>query len=153
MQNIYSQLPCTEIWTKGEMLLIFEQLKYAIDSKLLVDKKLISVICKQLLCVLTDVEMYAINSCKNMNAFAQFNWYYCDVVGNVSYLAEREEDNYCFLRFNTFNNFESKDASICAEVRMWLNALLNDAVGFSGAGSKYRNAYLLSLRTTLSSYL
>jgi hypothetical protein len=146
LNQIYQQIPCTEIWTKGELLIIIEQIKYSIESKLLADKKLQEVICKQLLNVLDDIEGYAKDECKNKNAAAGFDWYFCDVVGNVSYLAERADMNFCFLRFNTFNNVESSDESICQEVRMWLNSLLNDAVAFSGKGSKHRNIYLGDLR-------
>lgn len=149
LYNIYQQIPCTEIWTKSELLIIIEQIKYSIESKLITDKKLQEVICKQLLSVLNDVEGYAIDSCKNKSKSAVYDWYFCDVVNNVSYLAEREDMNVCFLRFNTFNNVESADESICEEVRMWLNALLNDAVGFSGKGSKHRNIYLGNLRKSI----
>lgn len=146
LYKLYLQTPCTEIWTKSDLVIIVEQIKYSIDSKLIADKKLQEVICEQLLQVLADIEAYAIDGCKNKNAHATFDWYCCDVVGNVSYLAEREDRNFCFLRFNTFNNFESSDESICNEVRMWLNSLLNEAIGFSGKGSKYRNIYLGNLR-------
>jgi transcriptional regulator with XRE-family HTH domain len=149
LYKIYQQTPCTEIWTKGELLIIIDQLKYSIESKLITDKKLQDVICKQLLQVLDDIEGYAIDGCKNKNASAVYDWYFCDVVGNVSYLAERSDMNFCFLRFNTFNNIETSDESICSEVRMWLNSLLNDAVGFSGKGSKYRNIYLANLRRSI----
>ena len=149
LYNIYQQIPCTEIWTKGDLLIIIEQIKYSIESKLIADRKLQEVICKQLSSVLDDIESYAIDGCKNRNTSSVYEWYFCDVVGNVSYLAEREEMNLCFLRFNTFNNIESSDESICNEVRMWLNSLLNDAVGFSGKGSKHRNIYLGNLRNTI----
>lgn len=153
LYNIYQQIPCTEIWTKGELLIIIEQIKYSIESKLLADKKLQEVICKQLLNVLDDIEGYAKEECKNNNTTASFDWYFCDVVGNVSYLAERADMNFCFLRFNTFNNVESSDESICQEVRMWLNSLLNDAVAFSGKGSKHRNIYLGGLRNIIQNLL
>ena len=149
LHHVYQQIPCTEIWTKSELLIIMEQIKYSIESKLLADKKLQEVICKQLLAVLDDIEGYAKEECKNQNASAIFDWYFCDVVGNVSYLAEREDINFCFLRFNTFNNVESSDENICQEVRMWLNSLLNDAIAFSGKGSKHRNIYLSNLRNSI----
>lgn len=151
LYELYEQVPSAEIWTKSELLIIVDQLRYAIESKLLADKKLQRLICDQLLQVLNDIEGYAIEGYKNKLHNAVFEWYFCDVVGNVSYLAEREMDDFCFLRFNTFNNFESSDESICSEVRMWLHSLLNDAVGFSGQGSKHRNIYLQNVRTNIQS--
>jgi hypothetical protein len=149
LNGIYEQINCTEIWTKAELLIIIEQLKYSIDSNLLIDKKLIQVIIEQLLQVLVDIENYALNT--NKNNKASFDWYYCDVVGNVSYLAELNKGNACFLRFNTFNNFESTDDNICTEVKQWLQSLLNDALGFSGHAGKHRNIYLQNVRNAIMS--
>ncbi|MEO6583009.1 MAG: hypothetical protein ABIO05_01720 [Ferruginibacter sp.] len=49
LHKVYQQIPCTEIWTKSELLIIIDQIRYAIESKLLIDKKLQKVICEQLL--------------------------------------------------------------------------------------------------------
>ena len=142
----YMQMPCTEIWTSSDALIIIDQLKYAIESKLIPDKKMQHVICNQLLKVFEDIEKYARDGYKTPEKKAAYNWYACELVGNVSYLAEREDMSVCFLRFNTFNSFESYDKNICKEVRLWLDALLNDSVGFTGHGSKHRNIYLASVR-------
>jgi hypothetical protein len=153
LYRLYQQIPSTKIWTKSELLIIVDQLRYAIESKLISDKKLQGIICQQLLEVLNDIEGYAIDGIKNKIYNTAYDWFYCDVVGNVSYLAEREDNDYCFLRFNTFNNFESSDSSLCTEVRMWLNSLLNDAVGFSGQGSKHRNIYLENVRRNIQTLI
>ncbi|MEO6583008.1 MAG: hypothetical protein ABIO05_01715 [Ferruginibacter sp.] len=101
--------------------------------------------------MLEDIEGYATESSKNKIYNASFDWYFCDVVGNVSYLAELPQSRVCFLRFNTFNNFESSDEGLCNEVSLWLESLLNDAVGFSGQGRKHRNIYLQNVRQNIES--
>ena len=146
LYELYQNIPCLEIWNNSDTLIILEQMRYAFANNLVTDKKLKQAICDQLMLVLHDVEGYAINKTKNKESSASFDWHYCEVVSNVSYLATLENSQACFLRFNTFNNLESADANICHEVNTWLQSLLKESVGFSGQGSNMRNKYLLSLR-------
>lgn len=146
LYEVYQIIPCLEIWNNSETLIILEQMRYAFTNNLVTDKKLRQEICNQLMLVLHDIEGYAISKAKNKEVLATFDWHYCEVVNNVSYLATLENSQACFLRFNTFNNLESGDANICREVDNWLQSLLKESVGFSGQGSNMRNKYLLSLR-------
>jgi hypothetical protein len=142
LYKIYQSIPCVEIWTKSHLLITVDQIRYAAESHILKDKKLGQLLCEQLIATLKDIESYAVRSSKTEDGKTLFDWYFCDVVGSVTYLAETAEKRFCFLRFNTFNNFQSDDESLCKEVDMWLQSLLNDATGFSGHASKQRNIYL-----------
>ncbi len=146
LYEVYQNIPCLEIWNNSDTLIILEQMRYAFTNNLVADKKLRQEICNQLMLVLHDIEGYAISKAKNKESLATFDWHYCEVVNNVSYLATLKNSQACFLRFNTFNNLESGDANICKEVDNWLQSLLKESVGFSGQGSNMRNKYLLSLR-------
>lgn len=148
LNKTYCTIPTLEIWTKGNLLITIDQIKSAYESQLLKDRKLTHTICDQLLLTLDDIEQYAINSYKTTNS-ATFDWYECDVVGNVAYLAETPLRNISFLRFNTFNNITSEDSGICKEVEMWMQFLLNNSTGFSGHGSKQRNNYLQRVRNRI----
>lgn len=99
--------------------------------------------------MLNDIESYAIQRSKNTRENISFEWYQCDVVGNVTYLADTPGKQYSFLRFNTFNNFQTDDKQLCEEVDMWLHALLNNSTGFSGQGSRQRNLYLQHTKQTI----
>lgn len=149
LHKTYSTIPCMEIWTKSYMLITPDQLRYAFESDLIKDNQLGKTICDQLLLTLDDIETYAIQKSKSNKISVPFDWYQCDVVGNVSYLATTAHYKYCFLRFNTFNNLQSDDEQLCSEVDMWLQSLLNNASGFSGHGSKQRNIYLRDARQTI----
>ncbi|GAC1597238.1 MAG: hypothetical protein NVS3B19_19620 [Ginsengibacter sp.] len=151
LHKIYSQIPCLEIWTKSYLLITPDQLKYAYESQLIKDKSIAKLICDQLVETLNDIEGYAINKSKSRNSIVPFDWYQCDVVGNVSYLADASDHQYCFLRFNTFNNLQSNDEHLCREVEMWLTSLLNNSTGYTGQGSKHRNIYLDSARKNIES--
>jgi len=146
MYEIYQDIPCVEIWNSSATLISLDQIRHAFENNMITDKRLRQTICDQLMLVLHDVEGYAIHSCKQGESKPPFEWYYCDVVSNVAFLADMEDSRACFLRFNTFNNMKSTDESICDEVDFWLQFLLNESVGFSGQGSHLRNKYLLSLR-------
>ncbi|MGI8584485.1 MAG: helix-turn-helix domain-containing protein [Chitinophagaceae bacterium] len=142
LYKIYQSIPCVEIWTKSHLLITIDQIRYAAESHVLKDKNLGRLLCEQLIATLNDIESYAVKSSKTEDGKTLFDWYFCDVVGSVTYLAETAEKRFCFLRFNTFNNFQSDDELLCMEVDMWLKSLLNDATGFSGHASKHRNIYL-----------
>ena len=147
LYNNYQNIPSTEIWTKSYLLITPDQIKYAQESQLIKDSGLGKIICDQLLSTLTDVEKYAVKRTKKNDV--PFEWYQCDVVGSVTYLVETLEGKNCFLRFNTFNNFQTTDDKVCKEVQMWLNSLLNNSTGFSGHGSRQRNIYLQNARKTI----
>lgn len=149
LHKAYSTIPSVEIWTKVNLLITIDQIKSAYESQLLKDKELARTICDQLLLTLDDIEQYAINGYKTTPS-ATFDWYECDVVGNVAYLAESPLRKISFLRFNTFNNFTTEDAGICKETAMWMQFLLSNATGFTGHGSKQRNSYLLNARGRIS---
>lgn len=142
LYKIYQLIPCVEIWTKSHLLITIDQIRYAAESHILKDKNLGRLLCEQLIATLNDIESYAVRSSKTEDGKILFDWYFCDVVGSVTYLAETAEKRFCFLRFNTFNNFQSDDEPLCNEVDMWLQSLLTDATGFSGHASKHRNIYL-----------
>jgi hypothetical protein len=149
IHKTYMAMPSLEIWTKSYLLITPDQIKYANESKLIKDAALGRVICDQLLATLSDIESYAIDRSKNTKTNIPFEWYQCDVVGSVTFLADTPEKQYSFLRFNTFNNFQTDDAQLCKEVEMWLLSLLNNATGFSGHGSRQRNLYLHDARKTI----
>lgn len=149
IHKTYLTIPSLEIWTKSYLLITPDQIKYAYESKLIKDPKLGNVVCDQLLATLADIEGYAIDRSKSKKADVSFEWYQCDVVGSVTFLADTPEKQYSFLRFNTFNNFQTDDAQLCKEVQMWLLSLLNNATGFSGHGSRQRNLYLHNARKTI----
>ncbi len=142
LHKIYQAIPCVEIWTKSHLLITIDQLRYAAETHALKDKKLGRLLCEQVVAALNDVETYAIRSSKTEDGNALFDWYFCDLIGSVTYLAETAEKKHCFLRFNTFNNLQSDDEALCGEVDMWFQSLLNDATGFSGHASKHRNTYV-----------
>jgi transcriptional regulator with XRE-family HTH domain len=146
LHKIYLNIPSVEIWTKPHLLIIMDQIRYVKESGLLKDKGLAEMICNQLEAVMDDVELFAIQRSKSATENISFDWYHCDVVGNVAYLAETGTKNFCFLRFNTFNHFQTDNEALTREVRLWLDSLLNDATGFSGQGSKHRNVYLQKTR-------
>lgn len=148
LHTSYLALPSTEIWTKSQLLITFDQLKNAYESHLLKDRSMALLICDQLLQTLDDVEQYAVQGNKGTTS-ALFDWYECDVVGNVAYLAETAHSKISFLRFNTFNNFTSEDAGLYQEVNTWLQFVMMNATGFTGHGSKQRNDYLQKSRNSV----
>lgn len=145
----YLAVPSLEIWTKSNLLITPEQVQYVHESRLLKDAAFGKVICDQLLAALSDIESYAISRSKSKKENIPYEWYQCDVVGSVTYLADMPEKQYSFLRFNTFNNFQADDENLCKEVEMWLLSLLNNSTGFSGHGSRQRNLYLYNARQVI----
>jgi hypothetical protein len=142
MHDLYQQIPSVEIWTKTSLLNTLEQIKYAAEAGIITDKKLGRIICTQLRDVLSDIEVYAINHSKQGNTEVLFDWYFYDIIGTITYLAEMDGRMATYIRFNTFNTIREENGPLCTEVKHWLNSLIQDATGFSGQGSVQRNKYL-----------
>lgn len=142
MHDLYQQIPSVEIWTKTSLLNTLEQIKYAAEAGIITDKKLGRIICTQLRDALSDIEVYAINHSKQGNTEVLFDWYFYDIIGTITYLAEMDGRMATYIRFNTFNTIREENGPLCTEVKHWLNSLIQDATGFSGQGSVQRNKYL-----------
>ena len=142
MHELYLQIPSVEVWTKTSLLNTLEQIKYAAEAGIITDKKLGKLICSQLRDAIGDIELYAVNRSKQSNNEVLFDWYFYDIIGTITYLAEMDERLVTYIRFNTFNTICEENGSLCIEVKHWLNSLIQDATGFSGQGSVQRNKYL-----------
>lgn len=142
MHTLYQQIPSTEVWTKTSLLNTLEQIKYAAEAGIIKDKQMGRIICTQLRDALGDIEVYAINKSKQLNSEILFDWYFYDIIGTITYLAEMDGRFTTYVRFNTFNTIREENGPLCIEVKHWLDSLVQDATGFSGQGSVQRNKYL-----------
>ncbi len=143
MHELYLQIPSVEIWTKTSLLNTLEQIKYASETGIITDKKLGRIICAQLRDALSNIEVYAVTRKKQAdNNSSLFDWYFYDIIGTITYLAEMDGRLAGFVRFNTFNTIQEENGPLCNEVSHWLQSLIQDATGFSGQGSVQRNKYL-----------
>jgi hypothetical protein len=142
LHDLYQTIPSVEIWTKTSLLNTLDQIRYAAEAEIITDKAVGKLICSQLRAALSDIELYAINRKKSANSKATFDWYFYDIIGTITYLAEMDGELETFIRFNTFNTIEESNGPLCTEVKHWLENLMKDATGFSGQGSVQRNKYL-----------
>ncbi|MBY0476477.1 MAG: hypothetical protein K2Q24_02440 [Chitinophagaceae bacterium] len=142
LHQLYQTIPSIEVWTKTSLLNTLDQIRYAAEAKIITDKTLGKLICSQLRSALSDIEVYAINRNKSNEKEVSFDWYFYDVIGTITYLAEMDGQLGTYIRFNTFNTIQEDNGPLCTEVKHWLHNLIQDATGFSGQGSVQRNKYL-----------
>lgn len=142
LNRIYLEIPSTEIWAKNSIHGSLEQIRYAYEAGYINDKALAEEIVGQLRYCLTDMNMYAMSSKKTIDAAHTFNWYNCDVLGTIAYLAEMNGSMACFNRFNTFNFLRTEDPNYCEQTKLWTQSLMRKSVSFSGQGEKHRNKYI-----------
>lgn len=141
LNQIYLEIPSTEIWAKDTVHGTIEQVRYAFEAGYITDT-LAKQVIEQVRYCLTDMNMYAISSKKTIDPNHTFNWYNCDVLGSISYLVELKETMLCYNRFNTFNYLKTEDQSYCQQTKQWMQSLIKKSVSFSGQGEKHRNKYL-----------
>jgi len=142
MHELYLQIPSVEVWTKTSLLNTLEQIKYAAETGIITDKELGKLICLQVREAISDIELFALNRSKKGTNGPLFDWYFYDIIGTITYLAEMDNLLSTFIRFNTFNTIREENGPLCIEVKHWLDSLVQDATGFSGQGSVQRNKYL-----------
>jgi len=141
LNQIYLEIPCTEIWSKDTVHGTIEQIRYAFEAGY-ITKALAEQIIEQVRYCLTDMNMYAISSKKTIDPAHTFNWYNCDVLGSISYLVDFKDSMACYNRFNTFNYLRTEDQAYCKQTKQWMQGLIMKSVSFSGQGEKHRNKYL-----------
>lgn len=142
LNQLYLEMPSTEIWSKDTVTGTIEQIRYAYEAGHILDKGLAVKIVEQVRYCLTDMNMYAISSKKTIDPNHTFNWYHCDVLGSISYLVDFKDSLLCFNRFNTFNYLKTADQFYCTQTKDWMQGLIKKSVAFSGQGEKHRNKYL-----------
>ncbi|RZL44907.1 MAG: hypothetical protein EOP00_18700 [Pedobacter sp.] len=141
LNQIYLEIPCTEIWAKDTVHGTIEQIRYAFEAGY-IDHFLALQIIEQIRYCLTDMNMYAISSKKTIDPAHVFNWYNCDVLGSISYLVDYAGSMACYNRFNTFNYLKTDDQSYCEQTKNWMQSLIKKSVSFSGQGEKHRNKFI-----------
>ena len=141
LNQIYLEIPCTEIWSKDTVHGTIEQIRYAFEAGYIA-KELAEQIIEQVRYCLTDMNMYAISSKKTIDPRHTFNWYNCDVLGSIAYLVDFKDHMACYNRFNTFNYLRTEDQTYCKQTKQWMQGLIMKSVSFSGQGEKHRNKYL-----------
>lgn len=142
LNQIYLEIPSTEIWAKDTVDGTIDQVRYAFEAGHIGDKALAEKIVEQIRYCLTDMNMYAISAKKTIDPGHSFNWYHCDVLGSLAYLIEFKESMLCFNRFNTFNYLKTDDQFYCMQTKDWMQGLIRKSVAFSGQGEKHRNKFL-----------
>ncbi|MES2776888.1 MAG: hypothetical protein V4722_22110 [Bacteroidota bacterium] len=140
LHQLYQSIPTVEIWTKSSLYNTMEQLRYAVEAKIITDKGLGQLICAQLRSTLKDIENYAVSHEKQNGIL--FEWYFYDIIGCITYFAETDGSENAFLRFNTFNTMQVEKGPLCDEVKFWLDSVIQDSTGFSGHGRLQRNRFL-----------
>ncbi|MBY0477546.1 MAG: hypothetical protein K2Q24_07855 [Chitinophagaceae bacterium] len=145
LYQLYKNIPSTEIWTNHLSLNSIEQLKYAAENDLFTNKETGKIVCAQLISTIKDIEAYAVNGNKADDSESAFEWYFYDIIGGITYLAEADGNRSAFIRFNTFNNLQAENGPLCDEVTDWLNNMIADSTGFSKQGSTQRNRYIKKL--------
>ncbi|RZJ68990.1 MAG: hypothetical protein EOO47_24330 [Flavobacterium sp.] len=141
LNEIYLEIPCTEIWAKDTVHGTIEQIRYAFEAGY-IEKDLALLIIEQVRYCLTDMNMYAISSKKTIDPEHSFNWYNCDVLGSISYLVDYNGSLACYNRFNTFNYLKTEDRSYCEQTKNWMQSLIKKSISFSGQGEKHRNKFI-----------
>lgn len=142
LNQIYLEIPSTEIWAKDTIHGTIDQVRYAFEAGHFSDKSLAEKIVEQIRYCLTDMNMYAISAKKTIDPNHTFNWYNCDVLGSLAYLIEFKESMLCYNRFNTFNYLKTDDQFYCMQTKDWMQGLIKKSVAFSGQGEKHRNKFL-----------
>jgi hypothetical protein len=142
LNQIYLEIPSTEIWVNDTVHGTIDQVRYAIEAGHISDGSLAEKIVEQIRYCLTDMNMYAISAKKTIDPNHTFNWYNCDVLGSLAYLVEFKDSMLCYNRFNTFNYLKTDDQFYCTQTKDWMQGLIKKSVAFSGQGEKHRNKFL-----------
>ncbi|TDQ06215.1 hypothetical protein [Pedobacter metabolipauper] len=142
LNQIYLEIPSTEIWSKDTVHGTIDQVRYAFEAGHISDKSLAEKIVEQIRYCLTDMNMYAISAKKTIDPDHTFNWYNCDVLGSLAYLIQFKDSMLCYNRFNTFNYLKTDDQFYCTQTKDWMQGLIKKSVAFSGQGEKHRNKFL-----------
>ena len=153
LNQLYLEIPSTEIWAKDTVLGTIDQVRYAFEAGHITDRKLAETIVEQIRYCLTDMNMYAISAKKTIDPRHSFNWYNCDVLGSLAYLVEFKDTMLCYNRFNTFNYLKTEDQFYCTQTKDWMQGLIRKSVAFSGQGEKHRNKFLYTAFATCDALL
>ena len=142
LNQIYLQIPTIEIWGKNAVDYTIEQIRYAWEAGLLPDTGFLVTVINQLKDCFQDVSNYAVSGKKSIDEKHTFDWYSCDVIGSMSFIAQVNSKLICYNRFSSFNVLKTDDLNYCQLMKDWSQRLINKSTCFSKQSEKYRNRYL-----------
>ncbi|HEX8546424.1 MAG TPA: hypothetical protein VF691_05640 [Cytophagaceae bacterium] len=142
LNQIYLQIPTIEIWGRNAVDYTIEQIRYAWEAGLLADTDFLVTVINQLKDCFQDVSNYAVSGKKSIDEKHTFDWYSCDVIGSMSFIANVNSKLICYNRFSAFNVLKTDDVYYCQLMKNWSQRLINKSTRFSKQCEKYRNKYL-----------
>jgi hypothetical protein len=143
LNQIYLQIPTVEIWGKNAVDYTIEQIRYTWEAGILTDVDFLVTIVTQLKACIQDISAYAVSGRKSIDEAHTFDWYSCDVIGSMSFIADVNSKLTCYNRFSAFNVLKTDDANYCQVMNDWSKRLIKKSTCFSKQSEKYRNKYLL----------
>ncbi len=142
LNKLYLEIPTVEIWGKNAVDYTIEQIRYTWEAGILSDITFLSVIINQLKDCFDDVSAYAKSGRKSIDEKHTFDWFSCDVIGSMSFIASINSNLTCYNRFSAFNVLKTDDVNYCQIMNEWSQRLINKSTCFSKQSEKYRNKYL-----------
>ncbi|MFA4850992.1 MAG: hypothetical protein WC868_02695 [Bacteroidales bacterium] len=139
--NLYTKIPCTEIWSDRTISSIIKQIDFYHETGLFKKKDEALHLCTTLADAMNDIQEQAERTTKASVAGFENNFimYNSDIeIGNNYILVNAAGIKTLYLRHHTFNNMVTTNAAFCDETEQWLKGLIKKSTLISGVSEKQR---------------
>ncbi len=145
MNQLYTHLPSTEIWTNKTISNTLKQVEYFYDCGFFEDPKTLVAVYNDLINLVNDLmteARLAIKLDNNTNPRGKFTLYVCELsVDNNSIYLETHEPKYLAIGFNSFNSMQTSDMRPLSEYKKWLTAMISKSTNISGQAERIRQDF------------
>ena len=152
LHNTYTKVNSTEIWTPRSADATLTQINRYWQMGLLKDKQQTAQITAQFIDVIGDIQKMTYRGQKGTGATYRL-YESNEPVGTNYVLAKAKEQQYCYIRVQSFNTIVTQSEIFCKDAEAFLNFHLNTSMlitgGNEGARLTFFNNLLMKLENTI----
>lgn len=153
LHNVYTKVNSTEIWTPRSADSTLTQINRYWQMGLLKDKQQTIQIGSQFVDVLTDIQRMTYRGQKGTGATYRL-YESSEPVGTNYVLARAKEEQFCYIRVQSFNTIVTQSEMFCKDAEAFLEFHLNTSMlisgGSEGARLTFFNNLLMKLEATIT---
>lgn len=139
MNQVYMQVPSTEIWTTETIQTDIKQIEYYYESGLFKNKDDALALLAELKDMIALINHQAEHERKSETHKASFSLYSSDlIIGTNCIHIQNEFNSLSYLSFNTFNSLSTSNKPFCEEIEQWMKNLIKKSTLISGVAEKQR---------------
>lgn len=155
INNAYSQIPSTEIWSENTIEPILRLLDYHFDMHCFESKHYPILLCHQLLKMVENIEFWTKHECKEQKGKVVYFRMYLSTMDmeNNFVITKCDDVNTTSIKLFTVNGIVTSNYVFCEETEKWIRSVISKSLCLSGSSDRERFIFFQKLKNRINNLL